>query len=237
MAARVETAALPADEALVKRLRERDEEAFELVLDAWSPGMLRVARGFVATRASAEEVVQEAWLAVVEGVGRFEYRSSLKTWVFQILVNLARRRGSQERRSIPWSSLPGAEDRGPTVDPALFQGPGEPFPGHWREFPAPWPGPATGPRPAKRRPEPAVAPVQQPEDHALSAELQDRLAVALEKLPPRQRVVITLRDLEGYESHEVSRILEISAGNQRVLLHRARAFVRGELAKYFAGGR
>jgi RNA polymerase sigma-70 factor (ECF subfamily) len=206
---------LPSDAVLVARLRDGDEAAFELVLDAWSNGLLRLARSFVSTNDSAAEVVQETWLAVIQGVGRFEGRSSLKTWVYRILVNTAKRRGVQEKRTIPWSSLPAAEDEGPTVDPARFLGPGHPYEGHWREFPAPWP-----------TPEPA----------ALADEIRTVVSAALARLPDRQRIVITLRDVEGYTSDEVCSMLDITAGNQRILLHRARAFVRGELEAYFASG-
>ena len=203
---------LPEDE-LVARLCDGDEAAFALVVDAWSPGMLRLARGFVPTPDSAAEVVQDTWLAVIGGIAAFEGRSSLKTWTYRILVNTAKRRGAREGRSVPWSSLPGAEDRGPTVEPARFQGPGEPYPGHWRQFPAPW---------------------ALPEQQALAGELRTEVADALADLPHRQRVVITLRDVEGYDSDEVCEILDITPGNQRVLLHRARAFVRGRLEEYFA---
>jgi RNA polymerase sigma-70 factor, ECF subfamily len=208
---------LPADDELVARLCQRDEAAFALVLDAWSPGMLRLARDFVSTSDSAAEVVQDTWLAVIEGIGKFEARSSLKTWVYRILVNTSKRRGAREGRSVPWSSLPGAEDEGPTVDPARFQRAGEPYPGHWREFPAPWPSPSAPPS---------------PEQEALASELRARMAAALAQLPARQRVVITLRDVDGYTSDEVCAILEISAANERVLLHRARAFVRARLEEY-----
>jgi RNA polymerase sigma-70 factor, ECF subfamily len=203
--------ALPPDEVLVARLRERDEAAFALVLDAWSAGLARLARSFVSTTESASEVVQETWLAVITGLDGFEGRSSLKTWVYRILVNTAKRRAIRESRSVPLSSV--AEDHGPTVDPALFRGPRDPWPGHWWEFPAPWPAP-----------EPA----------ALGSELTARLRAALERLPARQRVVITLRDVEGYGSAEVCEILGLTAANQRVLLHRARAAVRAELAEYYA---
>lgn len=213
MLGRVDAQGLPPDEVLVARLRDRDEAAFALVLDAWSGGLLRLARSFVSTNDSAEEVVQDTWLAVVKGIGGFEGRSALKTWVYRVLVNTAKRRGARESRTIPLSSLRPDEDTGPTVDPARFQGPDEPFPGHWREFPAPWPS---------------------PERAALDAEIRTQLVSALEKLPDRQRRVITLRDVQGYDSDEVCRILDISAANQRVLLHRARAFVRGELERYFA---
>jgi RNA polymerase sigma-70 factor, ECF subfamily len=204
---------MPPDDELIARLSDGDGDAFALVVDAWSPGMLRLARGFVSTNDSAGEVVQETWLAVITGLAGFEGRSSLRTWVYRILVNTAKRRGVREDRSVPWSSLPGAQDHGPTVDPERFQGPGEPYPGHWRQFPVRWP---------------------LPEQHALAGELHAQVDAALAELPARQRVVITLRDVEGYDSDEVSQILDITPGNQRVLLHRARAFVRGRLETYFA---
>ena len=199
---------LPDDTVLVAGLRAGDDACFALVLDAWSPGMLRVARAFVSTPDSAAEVVQDAWLAVIEGIGGFSGRSSVKTWVYRILVNTAKRRGRRESRVVPWSSV--APDAGPTVDPAFFQGAGEPFPGHWRVDPAPW-----------------------PEQHALAAEARACLAAAVARLSERQRVVLVLRDVEDYDSEEVCSILDITAANQRVLLHRARAFVRAELAAYF----
>ncbi len=205
---------LPSDGVLVARLRDGDEAGFGLLVDAWSGGMLRLARSFVSTDDSAAEVVQETWLAVIEGVGGFEGRSSLRTWVYRILVNTAKRRGVRESRSVPWSSLlPAGEDDGPTVDPGRFRGAGEPYAGHWREFPARWPS---------------------PEQQTLTGEVRTQLAAALAQLPARQRIVITLRDVQGYGSDEVSSILEISAANQRVLLHRARAFVRSRLEDYFA---
>jgi RNA polymerase sigma-70 factor (ECF subfamily) len=199
----------PAEGELVGLLRARDEAAFALVLDAWSPGMLRLARSFVSTPDSAAECVQDAWLAVIEGIDRFEGRSALRTWVYRILVNTAKRRGVREGRSVPWSSL--APEGGPTVDPGRFQGPDEPFPGHWRELPVPWP---------------------MPEDATLAAETRALVAAAVAELPERQRVVLTLRDVQGYASDEVCSILEISPVYQRVLLHRARAHVRGRLESY-----
>jgi RNA polymerase sigma-70 factor (ECF subfamily) len=202
---------LPSDAELVARLRGRDEAAFALALDAWSGGMSRVARSIVSTHASADEVVQDAWLAVIQAIGTFEARSSLKTWVYRILVNTAKRRAMREGRHVSWSLIPGEDDT-PTVDPARFGGPGDPFPGHWLAFPAPWPS---------------------PEQNMLAGEIQAQVEAALAALPERQRVVITLRDVEGYSSDEVCSILDISAANQRVLLHRARAFVRGRLEEYF----
>ncbi|MBO3751419.1 sigma-70 family RNA polymerase sigma factor [Streptosporangiaceae bacterium NEAU-GS5] len=207
---------LPPDDVLTVRLAAGDEEAFRLVLDRWSPGMLRLARDFVSTRASAEEVVQETWMAVFRGIARFEGRSSLKTWVYRILVRTAKARGVKEQRTIPMSgSLPEAEsDAGPTVDPSRFRGPDDPYPGHWRpgQAPAPW---------------------NAPEDRALVSEVRRVIGDALAALPARYRVVLSLRDIEGYGSDEVCELLGITAGNQRVLLHRARAQVRRRLEEYF----
>lgn len=200
---------LPADDLLVARLRDGDEAAFALLLDRWSGGLLRLARSFVSTEASAAEVVQETWLAVIEGIDRFEGRSSLKTWVYRILTNTAKRRGLREYRVVPLTSV---DDSGPTVDPGRFRPAEDPFPGHWWEFPAAWPTPEGG---------------------LLLTETRKRLAAALAELPDRQRLVITLRDVEGYSSEEVCELLEITRANQRVLLHRARAFLRGKLEEYY----
>ena len=194
------------------RLRAGDDAAFALVLDAWSPAMLRVARRCVPTPDLAAEVVQDTWLAVVEGLMGFEGRSSVKTWVFRILLNKAHRVGGRESRTVPYSSLT-RDDDGPTVDPSRFQGPNESFPGHWGEWPSPWPD---------------------PEDAALAGELRRRAGAALADLPERQRMVLALRDIEGYDTAEVCSILDITAANQRVLLHRARAHVRRSLENYFA---
>jgi len=210
-------AEIPPDDELVARLRGRDESAFALLVDAWSPGMIRVARSIVSTDASAAEVVQDAWLAVVSGIGGFEGRSAVRTWVYRIVVNTAIRRSRRESRTVPVSSLPAggveAEDAGPTVDPARFRRAGEPWAGHWREFPAAWPS---------------------PERAALDAEVRRTVACAIDRLPERQRLVISLRDVDGCTAEEVCAIMDVSGANQRVLLHRARAFVRAELEAYFA---
>jgi RNA polymerase sigma-70 factor (ECF subfamily) len=205
---------LPSDAELVSRLRARDEAAFVLVVDAWSPGMTRLARSFVSTAATADEVVQDTWLAVLTSLGSFEGRAALRTWVYRILVNTAIRRSRSEARTVTWSSWeprPGEVDR-PSVDPARFMDPGEAFPGHWRTLPPAWPT---------------------PEGAALEEEVRAVLRSALDDLPDRQRIVITLRDVEGYSAEEVCTILTISAANQRVLLHRARAVVRARLESYF----
>lgn len=204
----------PSDVELVARLRNREETAFALLLDKWSSGMLRVARTFVSTDESAAEVLQETWLSVVRGIGGFEGRSSLKTWVYRILVNAARRRAVRESKVVPSSALTSPDDSGPTVDPARFRGPNDPYPGDWWTYPAPWPA-------------------ETPEHATLASEIRGEVAVALADLPARQRVVLTLRDIEGHTCDEVCAILGITAGNQRVLLHRARAFVRGKLEEYF----
>jgi RNA polymerase sigma-70 factor (ECF subfamily) len=195
------------DAAIAERLRAGDEAAFASVIEAWSPGMLRTARCFVADAYAAEDVVQEAWLAVLAGLDRFEGRSSLRTWAYQIVINIARARGRRDARTVPAGSL--SED-GPVVDAGQFYGAG-PYAGHWRTLPARW---------------------REPEGSALDAETRDQIEAALDLLPTRQRAVIVLRDVDGRSADEVCRILEITAENQRVLLHRARAQVRAALAGY-----
>ncbi|MFJ6631792.1 RNA polymerase sigma factor [Streptomyces sp. NPDC091376] len=206
---------LPPDEVLVQRLRDGDEQMFTLVLDTWSSGMLRLAMSFVSTKASAEEAVQDTWLAVIKGISDFEGRSSLKTWVYRILVNTAKARGTKESRTVPFASLL-PEEEGPTVDISRFRAPGERYAGHWAvgQEPRPW---------------------HVPEDYVLRGEVREVIAEALDELPPRLRTVVTLRDVAGYGSEEVCSLLEISPGNQRVLLHRARAFLRRKLEEYVSG--
>ena len=205
--------ALPPDEELVAGLRAGDRVAYARLVDAWSASMLRIARTFVSTTASAEEVVQDTWLAVIRGIDRFEGRAALKTWVYQILVNTARKRGVREKRTVPVSFLPTGDDNGPTVDPARFRDGHDQYPGGWRAFPTPWPTPETA---------------------VLAGEVTRVISDALEELPARQRVVLSLRDVEGHDAAEVCALLEITPANQRVLLHRARAAVRARLADYFA---
>lgn len=204
--------ALPHDDVIVARLRAGDEAAFAMVLDAWTRGMMRTARTYVATHDSAEDVVQDTWLAVIRGIHRFEGRSSLRTWVYRILINTAKTRGRKDSRAVP---VEGGllDDASPTVDPARFRGHDDPYPGHWTEFPAPWPS---------------------PESEVESREVRRRIEQIVAGLPERQRIVITLRDVEGYAPEEVCGILAISPANQRVLLHRARTAVRARLAGYFA---
>jgi len=202
---------LPADDVLVAGLQAGDEALFAQLLDGWSGSMLRLARTFVSTNASAEEVVQDTWMAVFQGVGRFEGRSSLKTWIYRILVNTARKRGVREQRTVPWASL--LTEDGPTVDQSRFRGPDDPYAGGWLAFPKTWPS---------------------TESEVLAREVRGVVATALEGLPARQQVVLTLRDIDGQSADEVCTLLEISTANQRVLLHRARAAVRSHLEQYYA---
>ena len=207
---------LPPDTELVAALRDGDSAAFAAMLDSWSASMLRLARSFVSTNASAEEVVQDTWLAVLKGLDAFEGRAAFKTWVYRILVNTAKKRGLREQRSVPWTSLlPVDEDHGPTVDPARFQGGDGSYPGHWRESPAAW---------------------ASPESTALTLEIRQVITDVLNELPARQRAVLNLRDVSDHSAEEVCEMLQISAANQRVLLHRARAVVRARLADYLGTG-
>ena len=206
------SAATGDDRDLVEALRAGDEQAFAALIDGWSGSMLRMARLHVPTDSVAEEVVQETWLAVLTGLHRFRGDSSLRTWVYRILLNQAKTRGIRERRTVPFASLYDDDGNGggPTVDPSRFQGAGDAHPGGWRRFPEEW-----------------------PEQSLLSHEMHEVVARALEELPPRQRVVVALRDLDGHTADEVSELLTITAGNQRVLLHRGRAVVRAHLERYY----
>jgi RNA polymerase sigma-70 factor (ECF subfamily) len=197
---------------LVDGLRAGDEAAFVELMRLYGASMLRVAQLYVRSRAVAEEVVQESWLAVFKGISRFEGRSSLKTWLFRILTNTAKTRAVREGRSIPFSALAGDEEDEPSVDPDRFLGPDERFPGHWSAPPSSWAG--------------------EPEERLVAAETLDVINAEIEKLPRPQALVITMRDIEGFTSEEVCNALEISETNQRVLLHRARTKVRRALEDY-----
>ena len=202
------------EQDLLRRLRAGDERAFEQLVAANYATMLSVARTYVRSRAVAEEVVQEAWLGVIKGLDRFEGRSSLKTWILRILVNTAKTRGVREARTVPFTALtPGQE--APTVEPERFRGPEDAFPGHWRSYPADW--------------------HRLPEDALLQRETLDVVVRAIEQLPGAQRAVITMRDVEGCSPEEVCAALDVSDGNQRVLLHRARARVRRALEEHLDG--
>jgi RNA polymerase sigma-70 factor (ECF subfamily) len=215
---RAELAAQADDARLLASLRAGDEAAFEALITRYHGPLLRLAQLYVPSRAVAEEVVQETWLGVLRGLNTFEGRSSLKTWIFHILLNRARTRGQREGRSIPFSDLAAAEDDldEPTVDPARFW-PADhaQWANIWVSYPRSW--------------------SEQPEERLLSRETFERLREAIDALPPTQREVITLRDVQGWASDEVCNVLEITETNQRVLLHRARARVRRALEQYFGG--
>jgi RNA polymerase sigma-70 factor (ECF subfamily) len=200
----------PQDARLLEGLRAGDEAAFVALMREYGAGMLRVAMMYVSSRAVAEEVVQEAWLGVLKGIGRFEGRSSLKTWLFRIVANTAKTRGMRESRSIPFSSLGDDASDEPTMDPERFLGSGERFPGHWAVPPQAW----------------------APEGRLLSQEALAVIEREIDRLPPAQRAVITMRDVQGFTSEEVCNALDVTETNQRVLLHRARARVRAALEEY-----
>lgn len=194
-------------------LRAGQESAFAALVQQYHASMLRVARTYVSNRATAEEVAQETWVAVLNGLDRFEGRSSLKTWIFRILANIAKTRAQREARSLPFSSL-GDQTSEPSVDSDRFAPPGERWAGHWKSYPERWD--------------------TLPEERLVGDEARACVEGAIDRLPPTQRQVITLRDVEGWSSEEVCSALEISETNQRVLLHRARSKVRQALEGYLA---
>ena len=202
------------DADLVAQLRAGDEAAMAQLVDLWSPTMFHVARSFVDSAQSAEDVVQDAWLGMLSGLAGFEGRSSLRTWTFTILVNRARTRGAREARTLPRSPL--ATEEGAAADDWLAGPGGEPAPA-WSSINAPsrWD--------------------TAPESVLLSKEVLLELDRAVSALPTRQRQVVTMRDVCGMSTEEVCEALDISPANQRVLLHRARAVVRTALAGYYRG--
>ncbi len=210
----------PADEStLLAALRAGDEAAFASLIDRYHAGLVRMALGYVHDRPVAEEVVQETWIGVLDGLDRFEGRSLLKTWIYRILINQAKTRGQREARSVPFSRLtPGDGDADePAVDPAQFLASG-PWTGHWSVEPQAWDA-------------------DTPERILLTQESREYLEKAIAELPPNQQRVIVLYDLQGFETREICNLLEISETNLRVLLHRARSKVRRALEPYVQGGR
>ena len=199
---------MSSETALLAALRNGDEDAFCTLVDAYGPAMHRVALTFVRTRAVADEVVQEAWVGALRGLDRFEGRSTLKTWLLRIVANIARTHAVREARSVPLSSL----EPEPALPTDRFQGPDEKHPGRWVSFPSPW--------------------SLEPDNALLTAETRKLIADTIAGLPDGQRIVISLRDVEGWDSEEVCSVLELSETNQRVLLHRARSKVRAALEAY-----
>lgn len=199
--------------ALVAALRAGDEEAFAALVRRHHAALRRVVRRYVPTDALADEVVQDVWLAVIKGLDRFELRASLKTWIFHIALNLAKTRGARERRTVPFSGLAGddPEDAPPAVPPQRFQRGGDAWPGHWATPPRAW---------------------EEPDRRLCSLEAREHLRAAIAALPQVQQAVLTLRDVEGLGADEVCELLDLSSGNQRVILHRARSRLRESLESY-----
>ena len=202
---------LAEDAVVVAALRRGEEAAFTDLVNAYSSSLLRLAQDFVRTRAVAEEVVQETWLAVLNGIDRFEGRSSLKMWVYRILVNKAKTRGVREARTVPFSAL-AADEHERAVPEERFRGSDHQWPGHWSSPPR------------------ALDTI--PDERLLAREARGRIAEALETLPDSQRIVVTLRDVAGWDPDEVCEALGVSEGNQRVLLHRGRAKLRAAFERY-----
>jgi RNA polymerase sigma-70 factor (ECF subfamily) len=199
------------DPELAARLRAGDETAFAGVIHAYGSALHRVARCYVPNKAVADEAVQDTWLAVIDGIDRFAARSSVKTWIFGILRNIARRHGRRERRSIAYGSSTDPRDtRGEHFEPDRFLQSGHSHvPGHWRSFSPAW--------------------ECRPDDELARRETMGAVAAAIDALCPSQREVITLRDVEGWSAAEVCETLSLTPVHQRVLLHRARVRVRAAL--------
>jgi RNA polymerase sigma-70 factor (ECF subfamily) len=198
---------------LIAALRQGDEAAFMALVELYQTALVRVALMYVSSRAAAEDVVQETWLGVLQGLSRFEGRSSLKTWIFRILSNRAKTRAVREGRAIAFSALASADAPAePAVDRSRFYPPEHEDHGWWLSYPRSW--------------------EDVPESRLLARETRAQIMAAIEALPENQRTVISLRDVEGWTSEEVCSVLTISETNQRVLLHRARSKVRRALEHY-----
>jgi RNA polymerase sigma-70 factor (ECF subfamily) len=207
------------DERLVAGLRAGDESVFSELIGTYGESMQRIATGVVSSSAVAEEVVQETWLAVFTGVHRFEGRSSLRTWIFRILMNTANTQRTRDARTVPFSDL-GRELSGdePAVDPERFLPVDhQKWPGHWASPPQPW--------------------QSDPESRVLASETLQVIRRVLDTLPAGQRTVVTLRDVQGWTPEEVSQALGVSRGNQRVLLHRGRSRLRAALEAWMQAPR
>ena len=199
------------DEHAVAALRAGDEAAFRQLYVHHDAAMKRIARGYVGSDAVAEEVVQETWMAVVTRVDGFQAKSTLRTWIFSILINRAKTHGARERRAVPFSSMATSGADEPAIDADRFQRDDGAWAGHWTTPPRPW---------------------DKPERRLLSLEARERLRDGLAVLPDSQRVIVGLRDVEGLSADAVCGLLALSPENQRVLLHRGRSRLRAVLAEY-----
>ena len=209
------TSAAAEERRLLDALRRGEEAAFVQLVEALQGSMLRLAMVHTGTRAVAEEVVQEAWLGVLQQLDRFEGRSSLKTWILRIVSNIAKTRAVRERRTVPFSASLGGDPRGaeePAVEPERFLPAGHRWAGHWASAPSDW--------------------RELPEDRLLSRETMAEVERAIAGLPATQRAVLVLRDVDGLSAAEACQLLGLTEGNQRVLLHRARSKVRAALERY-----
>lgn len=206
------------DASIVELLRARDEGAFAVLIDRYHSVMLRVAIVYVRDRAVAQDVVQDAWVGVLRGIDRFEARSSLKTWIFRIVVSNAKRRAARESRTLPLSAVnwlvPHSLEA--AVEPDRFLPADDPrWPGHWVSMPPVW--------------------AEAADERLLAGETLAMVRAAIDALPAKQREVVYLRDAQGWSADEVCNVLRISDTNQRVLLHRGRSRVRRALERYFTG--
>jgi RNA polymerase sigma-70 factor, ECF subfamily len=206
------------DEAVLTGLRAGDEEVFRDYYEYQCPAMRRVARGYLSSDALIDEVVQETWVAVINGIDRFQGRSALSTWIFSILINQAKTHAVREARMLPFSATADADasDGEAAVPSDRFRGDDDDWPGGWATPPRPW---------------------QKPERRLLALEARSHLARALAGLPERQRLIVALRDVEGLPAEEVCELLDLSPENQRVLLHRGRSRLRAALESYVDGER
>ncbi|MBH0203666.1 MAG: sigma-70 family RNA polymerase sigma factor [Nitrospira sp.] len=209
-------AAANGEVVLLARLRQGDESAFDELVTRHHSVLIRMAMGYVADREVAEEVVQDTWIAVVEGLDRFEGRSSLRTWIFGIMIHKAKDRGVREKRHTTFSSFEsGNDDNDEAVDPSRFHQSGE-WAGHWAFPPQPWDD-------------------QTPEKLLASQQAVNAMSKAIDALPQTLKDVLILRDIEGVEAKEACDILKISETNLYVRLHRARERVRQAVETYLAG--
>ncbi|MFB9313807.1 RNA polymerase sigma factor [Nocardioides plantarum] len=202
------------DLACVAALLDGSDQAFRELVERCQPAMLRLANVYSPSGAVAEEIVQESWMAVLDGLASYQGQAQLRSWICSIVVNIARRYSARESRATPLATLAHAEGEGHDSSVAMdrFFPPGSEYAGHWRSLPSDW--------------------SERPETAALSQELRDVIYQAVETLPEAQRVVVVLRDLEGWAPDEVATVLQVTAGHQRVLLHRGRAKVRTAVEHY-----
>jgi len=204
------------DASVIEALRRGDEGAFARLVDDYHARLNRVARLYIANRAVADEVVQDTWLGVIEGIWAFQGRSSLKTWIFRILINRAKTRAAREGRVVPFARFDVEVEPAAAVAPDRFHPADHPTePGHWTHPPS--------------------DPDSSPDRRLLAREAREHLQNAIEALPEHQRLVLMLRDVDGCSTEEVCNALGVQETNARVLLHRARAKVRSALEPYLEG--